>query len=183
MKRLLLSAFLLAFTGSHALTAQETGVRWMSFAEAVEAQNRSPRPVLIDFYTVWCGPCKMLEKNTFQNPIIAEYINKNFYAVKFNAEGNDSIAFNGAVFANAAYDPARANSRNSPHDLTRAMAAVQGNIAYPTVVYLNANWEIITPVQGYLTPKDIEPILHYVAEAAYLSKPWEEYTQSFPSSF
>jgi len=155
----------------------------MSFTEAVEAQKRTPRPVLIDFYTVWCGPCKMLEKNTFQNPIIAEYINKHFYAVKFNAEGKDSIAFNGAVFANAAYDPARASGRNSPHDLTRAMAAVQGNIAYPTVVYLNANWEIITPVQGYYAPKDIEPILHYVAEEAYLTQPWEEYTQTFPSSF
>lgn len=169
------------------LVAQESssaqGVRWMSFEEAVAAQKTEARPVLIDFYTVWCGPCKMLEKNTFQNPVIAAYINQHFYAVKFNAEGNDRIEFSDAVFQNEGYDPSRAQGRNNPHDLTRAMAAVNGNIAYPTVVYLNAQWEIITPVQGYLTPKDIEPILHFVAEQAYLSTAWDVYSKDFKSSF
>ena len=41
----------------------------------------------MDMYTVWCGPCKMLDKNTFHNKDVADYINKYYYAVKFNAEG------------------------------------------------------------------------------------------------
>ena len=41
----------------------------------------------MDIYTDWCGPCKLMDKNTFQNPDVAQYLNNNFYAVKFNAEG------------------------------------------------------------------------------------------------
>ena len=55
----------------------------------------NPKKIFIDAYTVWCAPCKMLDKNTFANKDVANYINKNYYAVKFNAEGNETIKFDG----------------------------------------------------------------------------------------
>ena len=60
----------------------------MSLEEAVAAQAVHPKKIMMDVYTSWCGPCKMLDKNTFQNPDVVEYVNENYYAVKFNAEGN-----------------------------------------------------------------------------------------------
>ena len=47
----------------------------------------------MDVYTNWCGPSKLLDKNTFQNPDVSRYISEHFYAVKFNAEGTEEITF------------------------------------------------------------------------------------------
>ena len=66
------------------LWAQE--VNWLTLNEAFEAQKIQPKKILIDVYTVWCGPCKLLDKNTFGHPGVAEFINDHFYPVKFNAE-------------------------------------------------------------------------------------------------
>mgnify|MGYP000536572778 FL=1 len=71
------------------VSAQE--INWVSLEEAVELQKKNPKKIIMDVYTSWCGPCKMLDRNTFQNKDVAAYINKNYYAVKFNAEGQEEI--------------------------------------------------------------------------------------------
>ena len=53
----------------------------------------------MDVYTNWCGPCKLLDKNTFGNKDVADYINANYYAVKFNGEGDDVVVFKTPAFA------------------------------------------------------------------------------------
>ena len=40
-----------------------------------------------------------MEKNTFQNKYISKFINDNYHAVKFNAEGNESINFMDKFFS------------------------------------------------------------------------------------
>ena len=67
------------------LYAQD-GIRWMSMNEALEAQKETPKKILMDVYTSWCGHCKLLDKNTFGNKDVIKYVNKNYYPVKFNAE-------------------------------------------------------------------------------------------------
>ena len=69
-------------------------IEWMTFGEAIEAQRKNPKKIIIDVYTDWCGPCKLMDKKTFQNPDVAAYISKHFYAVKFNAEGEEIIKKN-----------------------------------------------------------------------------------------
>ena len=66
-------------------------IQWMTLAEAIEAQKVNPKKIFMDVYTDWCGPCKLLDKNTFQNPDVSKYISEHFYAVKFNAEGQEEI--------------------------------------------------------------------------------------------
>ena len=84
MKKLI---FLFVFAlGS--LVAQAQEIKWMTLNEALAAQKKVPKPIFMDVYTDWCGPCKMLDKNTFSNPEVAAFISKNYYAVKFNCEGN-----------------------------------------------------------------------------------------------
>ena len=123
MKKLLLIAVLFFALN---LNAQE--INWLTLEEAVELQQKEPRKIIMDFYTNWCGPCKLLDKRTFANKDVSKYINEKYYAVKFNAEGNDVVNFNGNTFTNPKYDPAKANRRNYSHQLT----AYFGINAFPT---------------------------------------------------
>ena len=52
------------------------------------------------------GPCKLMDKKTFQNRDVAAYISEHYYAVKFNAEGQETSLF-GNTFTNPNYDPNR----------------------------------------------------------------------------
>ena len=106
----------------------------------------------MDVYTKWCGPCKLLDKKTFANPDLARYVSEHFYAVKFNAEGQEEISFYDQKFSNPKYDINR-KGRNATHQFTQFLG-VKG---YPTMVFLSENGApIITPVVGYLNTHQME---------------------------
>ncbi|WP_228850553.1 thioredoxin family protein [Aegicerativicinus sediminis] len=142
--------FLLMIGSVITLQAQE--IQWVSLEKALELQKKNPKKIMMDVYTNWCGPCKMLDKNTFHNKDVVEYVNKNYYAVKFNGEGNEVIKYNGKTFSNANYNPDLANRRNSVHDLTRYF---QVN-AYPTIVFFDETGGVISPIRGYQKPQQLE---------------------------
>ncbi len=158
-------------------TAQSAGVNWISLDEAQKRMVKEPRKVLIDVYTDWCGPCKIMNSTTFEDPETVKYINKYYYAVKFNAEGNEVISFKGSTFKNNEFDASRVGGRNGTHELTKAIAPVNGKIAYPTIVYMDESFQILSPVQGLYNPQQIKPVLTYFGENIYKSKSWQEYSQ------
>ena len=127
-------------------------INWMSLDEVREAQKTNPKNVLIDVYTNWCGPCKLMDRNTFSNTDIIRIINENYYAVKFNAEGNDTVTFMDKVFTNPNFDSAKTQKRNSSHQLTQFL----GINAYPSTLFFDSEMNYLTPVKGYLNPKQIE---------------------------
>jgi thioredoxin-related protein len=161
------------------LTAQEARINWMSVGQVQEAMKKEPRKVMIDVHTNWCGPCKMMMKNTFTDPTVITYINENYYAVKFNAEGNQEVTFKGNTYTNPDFNPAKTNSRNGTHEFTKAIAPVNGRIAYPTIVYMDENFTILSPVQGYMKPNQIMPILNYFGEDAYKTMDWQTFQSSY----
>ncbi|MGY6560848.1 MAG: thioredoxin family protein [Luteibaculaceae bacterium] len=166
-----------------ALPSNAQTINWVSVNELEKLQKQEPRKVLIDVYTNWCGPCKMMEANTFSNPKVVDYVNKKYYAVKFNAEGNDKIEFRGYSFSNPDFDPAKIKSRNGTHEFTKAIAPVNGRIAYPTIVYLDEELNLLAPVQGYQTPEQIEPIIKFFGENAFQKNSYEDFSKNFQGSF
>jgi len=165
---------------SISVSAQE--INWMSFEEAQKAQKKEPRKIFVDAYTVWCGPCKMLDKNTFHNKDVADYVNENYYAVKFNAEGNETINFNGETYTNPGYDTSK-KGRNSQHELSGHF----GIRAYPTLIYLDEEGNLLAPIPGYQTPTQLELYLKFFESDYYknvkTSEDWEAYTSSFVPEF
>ena len=167
MKKL---AILLITIISFSASAQK--INWMTLEKAVEAQKTSPKKIFIDAYTVWCGPCKMLDKNTFSNKDVADYINKNYYPVKFNAEGNEAVTFLGKKYTNPGFNP-NSSGRNTPHELSNYF----GVRAFPTILYLDEEAKLIAPIPGYQSPKQLELYLKLFASNDYKEiKSQEEFT-------
>ena len=129
---------------------------------------------MVDAYTIWCGPCKMLDRNTFQNDDVAAYINANFYAVKFNAEGNEKVFYKNKSFENPRYQPGK-TGRNSQHELAQAF----GIGAYPTILFLDENGDAIVPLPGYKTPQQLEIYLKLFFTDAYKTIDSKEAFQEF----
>src|SRR5271154_6892604 len=77
---------------------EEGAVKWMTFEQAVEKSKTEKRSIFIDVYTSWCGWCKVMDKNTFNEPIVAKILNEKFYPVKFDAEQTEDVVFNGKTF-------------------------------------------------------------------------------------
>ena len=117
-------------------------INWVTINEALELQKKEPRKIIMDVYTKWCGPCKLLDKNTFGNKDVANYINKHYYAVKFNGEGNEEVKYKEYTFSNKHYDPAKSNRRNSPHEFSSYLSVR----AYPTLVFFDEKGGFIAPV-------------------------------------
>ncbi len=136
-------------------------INWMSFEEAQAAMQNEPKKLFVDVYTYWCGPCKMLDRNTFSNQKLAEFVNENFYAVKFNAQDENDIVFSGKTFSNPNYDPNKGQYRRNG---TNQLASAMGVRAFPTMVILNEQLQIMHSVRGYKTPQQLQPVLEQFAK-------------------
>lgn len=159
------------------INAQE--INWISFNEALELQKKTPKKIMMDTYTNWCGPCKMLDKNTFHNKDVVAYVNEHFYAVKFNAEGKEDISYQGKVYGNPNFDPEKENRRNSIHEFTYAL----GVNAYPTIVFLDEDTQVITPVRGYQTAQQLEVYLKLFSTDKYKELDNQDVVNAYFESF
>ena len=143
------------------LNAQEEGhVNWKSVEEAQTASKKDGKPILIDAYTVWCGPCKMLTKLTFKDSTVAAYLNENFHAVKFNAEGNAEIKFNGVTYKNPNYKPENKYKRNAQHEMAQKLEVN----AYPTILFIDSKGEVIKTELGFRSPDQMMAVLEKLVD-------------------
>jgi len=164
------------------LTEAETEINWMSLEEAMALQETAPKKIFMDVYTKWCGPCKMLDKNTFHNADVVKYVNEHYYAVKFDAESPTTINFIGKEFKNPTYDPNK-RGRNGVHELSRYFQVS----AYPSMMFLSSEGAVITKAEGYLQPAQLEYYLKTIVDEVYLrlktEDEWKKYQEEFPYTF
>ena len=163
-------------------TVDDKEIHWMSIEEALAKQKEEPKKIFLDAYTKWCGPCKMLDRNTFHDKNVVKYVNEHFYAVKFDAEGPDPITFKGKVYKNPNYVEGK-RGRNGVHELTMAF----GVRAYPTMLFFDEQADILMPVKGYLKPPQLELYLKLVAQDDYKKinsdAEWNAYQAAFKPTF
>ena len=142
-------------------------VKWYSIKEALELTAREPRILIIDVYTDWCGWCKRMDAATFSNKEIAATLNSDFYPVKLNAEGKDSI-----VIGDQSYKFVD-NGRRGYHEL--AAIVTKGRLSYPTISVVDERGRVLNAYPGYKDADQFKLFLAYFNEDAYMDKTWEEY--------
>lgn len=155
------------------LQAQEAKINWLTIEEAQELHKKNPKKIFVDIYTDWCSWCKRMDAETFTHPVIVDYINKNFYAVKLNAEQTEPIVFKGVKYENE-----RASQRRGAHNF--AIAILQGRLSYPSVAFFDENLSLIYALPGFRNAQRMEPILVFFNEDVYKTNPnLDEFTASF----
>jgi thioredoxin-related protein len=186
---------LFSFSG---IAQEKELINWVSFDKAVEMAQKTKKHIIVDVYTQWCGPCKMMSKNTFNNPVIAKYINENYYAVKFDAENFDTLAFTlnipdtvkdksgKVVKVKTKRQPLKfinPSPKGTPRSVHQFAASIlDNNLSYPSIVFLNDKVQRIDIVKGYHTPQQFEPIIKFIGSWTYAKKvPYDKYLVQFKS--
>lgn len=153
--------------------------KWYTIEEALALQETTNKKIFMDVYTTWCGPCKMLDANTFSHPVIKKILSEYYLPVKFNAESQEPVTYKEKVYTNPNYSP---QPRKSTHQFAIEIAATDQGLAYPTMVFMDEQGNRIQPITGYLEPARLEPILMFFGSGAYKVTTWPDYFNAFKSA-
>lgn len=71
------------------LTAQTVFIDNAPWEEVIKKAKDVGKPIFIDCYTSWCGPCKALAKNVFPQKEVGDFMNATFITAKYDMEKGD----------------------------------------------------------------------------------------------
>ena len=147
----------------------QNDINWISWDQMIELRNEDSikKKVFIDLYTPWCGWCKRMDLSTFKDPIIINYLNSKFYAVKFNGETKDTITFNNHKFYNSdpLYVKKTEKSRGKAHWFAHSI--LDGKLSYPSYVVLDENLVRLMVYNGYKKVDEMLGILLFFGANQY----------------
>lgn len=122
MKTKVVSSFVAAFVLLVSYSAMaEVHFKELSFDAAKKQAVKEKKKVMIDFYTDWCGWCKVLDRKTYSDEEVGKTADANFISIKIDAEKGEGIAL-----------------------------AKQYKISgYPTILFFSADGQELDRVVGY----------------------------------
>ena len=167
----LFAVLALALTAWALPTARES-ISWITIEEAESKLQQQQKPILIDLYTTWCGWCRQMDRKTYSNKKVAQYLADKFYTVKIDAETRSAITWQGKTYS---FDPQyRCN--------TFAVYLAHGQLEFPTTVII-APGMAPQAIPGYMEPKDLEMLVKYFGEGVYKNQGFDVYAKGFHSSW
>jgi thioredoxin-related protein len=167
---LLTATLLLSFWFSNAYT--QGNVRCYSIEQIEQIAKREQKKILIEVYTHWSDGFKQLERSVLNQQQIARYLNDNFLTVKLDAETRADINFRNRVYRFVQ------NSGVGFNEL--AAELLQGQMAYPTLVFLDERMNIIQTIP-YRTPEQFEMLIQYFGDDYHKKMPWTKFEKNYTS--
>jgi thioredoxin-related protein len=152
---------------SHAQNA----INWLSFDAATQKNTQQPRKIMVKIYAEDCTWCKRMDEMTLNQKSVIDYVNTNFYAVQLNADSKEPI-----LFRDKTYEYTKRAGR-SYHEL--AAFFTNGNLSYPTIVFLDENLGTIQAMSGYKDLDMFHKILTYFSKNYHKTIPWSDYQSQY----
>ena len=133
---------------------------WSGLDPALAEAKRVNKPVLVDVYTDWCGWCKRMDKTTYGDARVRDYVARSFVPARVDAEDDTQ---------RASYLGQTLTSRQFADGFR-----ISG---YPTTLFLAPDGRLITQLPGYVKPATFLTVLRYVAEGHYRTQSWEAFSR------
>lgn len=146
-----------ASTGSK----QAADPNWREFAAGMDEAEGSDKLVLVDVYTDWCGWCKRMDRTTYRDSLVLDFLDRRYVTVKINAESKEPTQYRGEGYT------------------YRELAGGFGVRSYPTTLFLEADGSPITTVPGYWKPEDFIIILHFIADRHYKDTKFGDFSKAW----
>jgi len=146
-------------------------VHWQDIADVDSLMKKQPKKILIDVYNRYSVSQTIMRLQTYNNPLIASYLNKHFYVVNLEANDARTFYFNGEKY--------RKSLRYPYNEL--AISLLGGNMKFPAFVILDENYKLLTKEQVFLPPEKFYPIAKYFGDDAYKTEKFEEFLKSHKS--
>ncbi len=85
--------FIMIALFAHSFLNGQEGISFKNctWQEAVSEARSDDKPIFIDFYTEWCGPCYNMSKNIFVLHSVGSFYNDNFICLKIDAEKGEGV--------------------------------------------------------------------------------------------
>jgi len=123
------------------------------FAESLRKARAEKKPLMVDAYAVWCGPCKQLDRMTFSDPSVGAWAKKNVVAVKVDAEKGEG----------------------------RRLAQRYAVRAFPSILFIDPSGNELDRIQGVFGPEDFVRVAEAILSGktplgdaiARLGKEWD----------
>lgn len=120
MKRIF-SLFILCI--SLTVFSQETiNFETLSFKDLLAKAKSEKKLIFLDAFAVWCGPCKMMERNIFPLKSVRDFYNATYINARFDMEKGEG----------------------------REIAMKYGIRSYPSYLFLNGDGEVVLKNYGYM---------------------------------
>ncbi len=132
-------------TPSERAATTDEKIRWYDYNEGLELGKNQNRKVFINFYADWCGYCKQMDRETFQDRAVIAYLNEEFVPVRVDTEQNQKAA---------------------------ADYRVRG---LPVSWFIAEDGEPIGSQPGYIPPDTLLSLLRYIGTDSYKTMKFTEF--------
>ena len=123
-------------------------IQWYSYEEGMTRGLSENKKIFINFHADWCRYCKDMDRLTFQDAAVISYLNSQFIAIKVDVDHEKSVA-----------------KKYNINPL-------------PDSWFLTEKGEVIGNKPGYLTAKDLMPVLQFIQTESYLKMSYRQFRES-----
>jgi thiol:disulfide interchange protein len=103
---------------------------WLGFATGLQKAKAEGKPMFVDFYAEWCGPCRMMDRTTFRDEEVARRLDE---IIPVRIDSEDAVR------------------RDGPSG--SELADRYGVTGYPTVMLLDSDGKEIARQNGYMSAR------------------------------
>lgn len=134
------------------LAAQSTsgGIQWLDYAEGRQRSEAENKKVFLIFEADWCRYCLQMEKETFQDPTVIAYVNRNFVPIRVDSDRQQDIA------------------------------SEYGVRGLPSTWFIAADGNRIGNRPGYIAADELLRILKYIGSDSYLTMSFKDFVENGP---